>query len=250
MCEETERFSNFVMQEDRSVLDFLDADYSLVNAQLAKHYSIDNVRGSEWRRVSLVGTPRRGLLGQASILALTSAASAQTSPVQRGKWILGTLLGTPPPPPPAGLLDSFDTTRKSFERGSTREHLAQHREQRSCFACHAKIDGLGLTLESFDETGAWRPERDAGPIAPITLPSGEKLGGLDDLNSYLFGQRRQFVRALGGRLLAQALGRKLQEHDQPALVQIAESIMRNPHFSNVIVEVVRSEPFQARFGQP
>jgi mono/diheme cytochrome c family protein len=247
---ETEKFFEHIIREDRSVLEFLDADYTFVNEVLARHYGIADVTGEAMRRISLKGTPRGGLLTQASILTL-SADGNESSTVQRGKWILVNLLGTPPPAPPAGLLEAFGKTRQSFPSGTTKEFLERHRSETSCAHCHAKIDGLGLPLENFDAAGAWRSKMLGRPIDPTGIMSdGQAVVGPVQLRGYLLGKREMFVRCLAGKLLKHFLGRKLVESDGPALDAIARRVIEQEcRFSSVVVEVVRSRPFQRAWGE-
>jgi hypothetical protein len=255
MRQETEHFVGYIVEQDRSVLEFLDANYAFVNERLATHYGIAGIRGSAMQRVSLTGTfatsraARGGLLTQGSFLALTSFEGLP-SPVQRGKWILTNLLGTPPPAPPAGLLDGFGQLPGATGPASVRESLARHREHTSCAHCHAQIDGLGLALEEFDGQGAWRPHDESLPPEAIVLPDGDTLHGVDGLKSYLLERRMQFFRALGGKLLGNALGRKLRQHDQAALEHVAEQVLPQPRFGNLLLEVVQSAPFQMRAWEP
>ena len=249
MRQETEQFVAGIIQEDRSVLEFLDADYTFLNERLAAHYGIPGIEGDHWRRVAVAGTPRGGLLTQASLLAL-SAPDGEAGAVQRGKWVLGTLLGTPPPAPPSGLLEAFGKVPRNFGAGSARQLLARHRAQPSCAHCHAKIDGLGAALEDFDAAGAWRPQPRRLPGEEVVLPTGEPMNGPADLKRYLLKHRLLFVRALGGKLLSYALGHPLQKRDGPILDDLAARVVDDPRFSCVVLEVIGSDSFQARLVNP
>jgi len=242
---ETESFISWIMQNDRNVLELLDADYSFLNGSLAKHYGIEGVEGEEFRRVNVIGTKRGGLVTQASILALTSRG-ALVSPVQRGKWILDKLLGTPPPAPPAGLLEAFERQRSTvIQAGTPRERMAQHNNDPSCSNCHSKIDALGYALENFDASGVWRPVNTSPASGTNALPDGTALDSPEQLRQYLLSKQQLFIRTLCSKLLSHALGRRLQDHDQPQLDQITAEVVRNPRFFNVIGQIVRSKAFAA-----
>src|SRR5262249_22584813 len=161
---ETELFFAAVMREDRSILDFLDADFTFVNQRLARHYGLQDVKGDAFQKVSLQGTPRRGLLTQASILTVTSNPT-RTSPVKRGKWILENILGTPPPPPPPDAGELSDD-QKVVESASLRQRMEQHRSNPNCAVCHQRMDPLGFSLENFDAVGKWREKDGKFAIDP------------------------------------------------------------------------------------
>jgi mono/diheme cytochrome c family protein len=245
---ETELFFQSVVQEDRSVLDLLDADYTFVNERLAKHYGIANVYGDRFRRVSLAkDSERRGLLGHGSILTVTSHAT-RTSPVRRGKWILENILGMPPPPPP-GNVPPLEESQSGTQALTMRQRMAQHRENPACAACHRSIDPPGLALENFDAVGRWRALGEGG--APIdasgTLPSGETFDGVAGLRRALLARPDVFVGTLTEKLLTFALGRGVDYHDAPAVRQIRREAARDGYrFSSLVLAVVRSTPFQMR----
>jgi mono/diheme cytochrome c family protein len=249
MRQETELFVEHIVQEDRSVLEFLDADYTFLNGALARHYGISGVQGEHMRRVSVAGTARGGLLTQASILTTTSYK--ETSPVQRGKWVLTNLLGTPPPPPPSGLLEAFSQPPSSRRTKSAKEALALHSANASCAHCHAKIDSLGTPLENFDPAGRWRTEYLGRPVDPTALmPDGKAVDGPLELKAYLLGKQEQFVRCLASKLLKHALGRKLTESDGPALDTIIRHVAENQfRFSTLVLEVVQSTSFQKAWNE-
>ncbi len=242
MRAETTRLLACVIRENRSVLELLDADYSFVNEALANHYGIPGVAGAHFRRVSLAGTPRAGLLTHASVLTIT-APGGVPSAVQRGKWLLTSLLGEPPPAPPAGLLEAFNQVPREGTQASQRETLARHRAHASCAHCHAPIDGLGLALEHFDSQGAWRPAADASAGEPTVLPDGAVLRGPADLRDYLVRRRASFVRALAGKLLEMATGRKLRSADAVALDDIVTRVLPEPRFARLVAELVQSGLF-------
>jgi hypothetical protein len=243
---ETELLFESVVQEDRSVLDLLTADYTFVNERLARHYGIPDIYGSRFRRVAVTDDARRGLLGQGSILALTSHAE-RTSPVVRGKWILENILGTPVPPPPPDV-----PTLKGNQQGekprTMREQMAEHRANPVCASCHKAMDSIGFAMENFDAVGAWRT-RDAGqPIdASGELSDGTKVDGVVTLRNALISRPDLFAGTLTEKLMIYALGRGLDYRDMPTVRAILRDASRtNYRFSALIMGVVRSTPFQMR----
>jgi hypothetical protein len=243
---ETEMFFESVMREDRSVLDFLDADYTFVNERLARHYRIPNVYGSRFRRVTLTDDARRGLLGKGSILLVTSHAG-RTSPVVRGKWVLDNLLGSPPPPPPPNV-PALEESGGVVQAHSVRERLLQHRANPGCAGCHRLIDPLGFALENFDGVGAWRTTDEDTPIdASGELPDGMMLDGVAGLRRELLRHPETFARTLTEKLLVYALGRSLTFHDMPVVRAVArDAAMHDYHFSSLILGIVQSTPFRMR----
>lgn len=245
--EETLLFINSVIRENRSVLELLGADYTYLNEMLARNYGIDGVVGPGFRRVSLKEESQRGgLLGQGSILMLTSHA-ARTSPVLRGTWILDNLLNSPPPPPPANippLKESTDDGRKL----SAKEQLDRHRADAACASCHARIDPLGFALEHFDVIGRWRAADHGEAIdATGSLPNGETIAGLEGLKSLLLSQPARFAHATVERLLTYALGRELSARDQPTVRKIlADTEADGYRFADLVLGVISSVPFQMR----
>ncbi len=211
------------MREDRSVFDFLTGDYTFVNARLAKFYGLAGVTGDEFRQVSLAGTPRRGVLTQASVLTLTSNPT-RTSPVKRGKWVLENLLGTPPPPPPPNIPDLDDKSRNLT--GTLRQQLEQHRANIACASCHARMYPIGFGLENFNAIGAWRDkDGEAAVDAGGQLANGDKFGSAADLAALLAQKRRwEFLHCLADRVLTYALGRGTEYYDRPALDQIVQRV--------------------------
>ena len=224
MRNETELFFDHVVREDGNVLDFLTGEYTFVNERLAHHYGLTGVTGDEFRRVSLAGTSRAGVLTHASVLTVTSNPT-RTSPVKRGKWILENLLGTPAPPPPPGV----DTLSESTTATTTlRERLDHHRSRAECASCHSRMDPLGFGLENFDATGAWRDRDGKDPIdASGTLPDGRLFRGPGELRKVLAEKSDDFVRCLTEKLMTYALGRGLTPADRPEVDRIVRHTCRN-----------------------
>ena len=244
---ETELFFASVLREDRSVLDFLTADYTFVNERLARHYGMPNVYGSHFRRINLPDASRRGLLGHGSILAAT-AYPTRTSPVLRGKWVLENLLGTPPPLPPPDVPSLEETTSDGAAR-SMREAMEEHRANPVCASCHRLMDPPGFALEQFDAVGRYRTRNEAN--APIdasgVLPDGTVFEGAAGLREALLGRPDLFVTTLTEKLLVYALGRGVEHHDAPAIRAITREAAADGHrFSSLILGVVKSPPFQMR----
>jgi hypothetical protein len=218
------------------VIDLLTADYTFVNERLAKHYGIPGVSGDHFRKVTLADDNRRGLLGQGSILALTSFPT-RTSPVVRGKWILDNLLGTPPPPPPPDVPALEKTQEQAGGVLSMRESIARHRANPVCASCHAMMDPLGLSLENYDFVGRWRVIDEAGMSidASGALPNGTKFAGPAGLRQVLASNPTQFVTTLTEKMLIYALGRGLEPYDMPAVRQIVrEAAQQNYRSSSLI----------------
>jgi Protein of unknown function (DUF1592)/Protein of unknown function (DUF1588)/Protein of unknown function (DUF1587)/Protein of unknown function (DUF1595)/Protein of unknown function (DUF1585)/Planctomycete cytochrome C len=248
MERETELFFEHVMTQDRSLFDFLIGDYTFVNARLAKFYGFPGITGDEFQKVSLAGTPRRGVLTQASILTLTSNPT-RTSPVKRGKWVLENLLGTPPPPPPPNIPELDDKSRQLA--GTLRQQMEQHRTNATCASCHARMDPIGFGLENFNAIGGWRDKE-----GEVAIDASGKLGGSDafdgaaDLTRILAEKKRwEFLHCLSDRMLTYALGRGTEYYDRPALDQIVREIEQGEDkFSALILAVAESFPFQTRRG--
>lgn len=249
MLRETEMFFGAIVQEDRSVLDLLNADFTFLNERLAKHYGVDGVQGEEFRRVSLPEGPRGGVLTQASVLTSTSNPT-RTSPVKRGKWILEQLLGEPPPPPPPGVPE-LSEDEKVVLSGTLRQRMEQHRSNPACAACHRSMDPLGFGLENFDAIGAWRDSDGDFPVdASGTLPGGAVFQGPRELKKILLDQRDVFVRSLSEKLLTYALGRGLEYYDTCAVDDIRDTVIAADYrFSALVLAIVRSDPFQLRRGK-
>lgn len=240
---------HFIVSENRSLLELLDADYSFLNEELAKLYGIENIQGSEFRRVTLNNPNRGGVMTMPGPLTLTSY-SLRTSPVLRGKWILEEILGTPPPPPPPAVatLPADDRKRDGL---TLRQRLEQHREKPQCYSCHQKMDPLGFALENFDPIGRWRTEVAGESVdASGELPGGEVIASPAELKAAILKRREQFVRHLAEKMLAYALGRGLEYYDIPVVKKITDTVIKeNYNAQTLLNEVVRSYPFQYRRGQ-
>jgi hypothetical protein len=249
MQQETELFFEAVLKEDRSILDFIDADYTFLNERLARHYGVPGVKGDYLRRVELPAGVRGGLLTQASILTITSNPT-RTSPVKRGKWILENILGTPPPPPPP-VVPELKEGKDVVLTGTLRQRMEQHRANPMCASCHARMDPLGFAFENFDGIGAWRDKEGSFPIdASGTLPSGQTFRGPRELKAILKSQREAFCRCLTEKTLTYALGRGMETGDKCTIDHIVAALAGHDYrFSTLIVEVVRSDPFQMRRGK-
>ena len=244
---ETELFVRSIIREDRSVLDLLTADYTFLNERLARHYRIGGVKGSHFRRVALTQPERYGLLGQGSILLLTSHAD-RTAPVVRGKWILETLLGVPPPPPAANVPPLPDENAAL----SMRARMESHRRSPACANCHKIMDPIGLALENFDAVGAWRTSDGGMPIdASGELMDGTAVDGPVSLRRALVARSDAFIGNVAEKLLTYALGRQLEYSDMPAVRSIVRAAGRREHrLSALIMAVVNSEPFRSRSQRP
>ena len=252
MIEEVMLFVDSVFREDRSVVDLLNADYTYLNERIALHYGFNDIKGSRFRRVTLDNSVRRGLLGKAAVLMVSSYPD-RTSPVRRGAWILENITGTPPDPPPPdveALLDDNAVGAKVFR--TVRERLSAHRSQPSCNGCHGIMDPLGFALDNFDAVGAWRDvEMFAGvPIdASGELPDGTPLDGPDDLRNALMRKPDQFVQTLTEKLLMFALGRTVEYHDMPAVRAIVRNAGQNDYrFASIVTGIVGSDPFRLEQG--
>jgi Protein of unknown function (DUF1592)/Protein of unknown function (DUF1588)/Protein of unknown function (DUF1587)/Protein of unknown function (DUF1585)/Protein of unknown function (DUF1595) len=246
MRRETELFFGSVMREDRDVLTLLDADYTFVDELLAKHYGIPNILGSRFRRVPVTDPNRRGLLGQASLLSLTSVAN-RTSPVMRGKYVMEVLLGTPPPPPP-GVVPALKEATENTKPTSVRERLEEHRANAVCATCHKMMDPIGFALENFDPVGAWRINDSGFPIdAHGKLFDGTKLDGPASLRRALLNHSDAFLGTFTENLFAYGVGRVLETSDMTTVREIEKEAARNHNrFSSFILGIVRSPAFQMR----
>ncbi len=253
MKRETELFFDNLIREDRSVLELLTADYTFVDERLAKHYQIPNVNGSRFRRVSLDGVNeyRRGLLGHGSMLTLTSVAN-RTSPVLRGKWVMEVFLGSPPPPPPPNVPALEETNAAAADRFlSVRERMEEHRANPSCNSCHAIIDPIGLALENFDVTGAFRA-KDRGAAIDVSgeLYDGSALDGPLGLKDALLRRRRAFLMSFTESLMTYALGRRVEVYDMPAIRKIERDAAANDRrMTAFILGVVQSAPFRMSLSE-
>jgi len=246
---ETEMFVASTLREDRSVNDLRSAHYTFVNKRLARHYGIPGVYGSRFRRVTLPNREQRGgLLAQGALLVTTSYPD-RTSPVLRGKWLLNNIFGTPIPPPPPGVNTTLVEAKPGAVPPSIRDRLALHRTSPTCNSCHAVIDPLGFALENFDVIGGWRTTDESGkPVdASGTTASGEKIEGLSGLRAVLVDEPEQFPRTVTEKLMAYALGRRLEYYDQPSVRQIVrDAAVRNFRWSALIVGIVESPAFRKR----
>jgi len=243
---ETELFFASIVREDRSALDLLRANHTFLNERLARHYGIPGVKGSHFRRVELPrDSMRLGLLGQGSILTVTSYPD-RTSPVKRGKWILENLLGTPPPAPPANV-PPFEQTATAKPR-TIRERLESHRANPSCASCHRTMDGLGFTLENFNAVGAWREREVGGDVnAEGTMTDGQAAVGVGGLRAALLQHPDVFVQTLAEKLMTYGLGRGLQDYDMPVVRGVVRDASgQGRKFSALVMGIVKSTPFQLR----
>jgi hypothetical protein len=243
---ETELFVESILREDRSVLDLLNADYTFVDGALARHYGIPNVHGTQFRRVTLTGDARRGLLGQGSILLVTSVTN-RTSPVARGKFVLEEFLGTPPPLPPPNV-PALEEAKGAIPAHTIREKMEQHRANPVCAGCHKIMDPIGFSLENFDLTGKWRATEGGVTIdASGQLVDGTKLDGPASLREALLGRSDVFVSTLTEKLLTYGLGRAVRYSDMPAVRAIDRAAAgKDYRFSSLILGIVKSTPFQMR----
>ena len=245
MEQETRLFFQSIIHEDRSVMDLLNANYTYVDERLAKHYGIPNIYGDQFRRVTIDSPERRGLLGQASILAVTSYPN-RTSAVQRGKWVLTNILGIPPTPPPPNvppLKENADAAPKSL-----RERMEAHRADPVCAGCHKVMDPIGFALENFDAVGHWRGNDDGSPIdASVTLFNGTKVDGPAALDKMLASRPDVFTGVMTEKLLTYALGRGVQYSDMPAVRGIVSQARDHDYrFSSLVLAIAESTPFEMR----
>ncbi|MCP5412483.1 MAG: DUF1592 domain-containing protein [Alphaproteobacteria bacterium] len=246
MLTETEMFFDSIVHNNSSVLDFLDADYTFVNQRLAEHYGIDGVRGTSFRKVKLDPKLHRGgLLGQGSILTVTSYNN-RTSVVLRGKWILENILAAAPPPPPPNVPTLNDA--KNGKLMTIREQMEMHRAHPVCASCHTKMDPLGFSLENFDAVGAWRNGYAGQKVdASAVLPDGTQFEGPQGLQGILMARKKQFVEAFTERLMTYALGRGLEAYDMPAIRSVRYGAEKDDYRMNdIIMGIVTSVPFDMR----
>ena len=248
MRHETELFFNSLVREDRSVLDLFRADYTFVNGRLADHYGFPGVSGEQFRRIQYPDDTRRGLLGQGSVLVQTSYAN-RTSPVLRGKWVMEVLMGTPPPPPPPDvpLLDETATARDG-RMLTTRERMEIHRANPTCNSCHRFMDPIGLALDNFDVTAKWRVRENGMPLdTKGTYYDGTPIASPAELTRALLKRPVPLVRTFTENLLAYALGRRVEDYDQPTIRAIVKAAETNDYrMSSFILGVVKSAPFQMK----
>jgi hypothetical protein len=249
MRAETSMFINELIQKNRPMQELLTADYTYLNEELANHYRLSNeykLSGPEMKRVKLKDPNRGGIIGQGSLMAITSQPG-RTSPVMRGFWVLDTVLGTPPPPPPPSVDGEFDEDIRRNRRLSPREKLALHRANPTCAACHDEMDPLGVSLENFDYFGRWRTKSRRTEIdASGTLPTGTEFVGPAGLKKVILAEKfDDLSRQVTKKMLSYALGRQLEWYDEPTIREIIVSLEKNDHkFQTLITEIVRSYPFQ------
>ena len=250
MRQETSRYFQTIVTEDRSVLEFLDSDWTWLNEPLAKLYGNTAVKGNNFQRVKLQSGQRGGVLTQASILTLTSRPT-RTSPVLRGKWVLENMLGTPIPPPPPNVAQLPDDAKHDgVLKGTLRQRLEAHRSNPACASCHNKMDPIGYGMENFDAIGQWRTKDGDFPVdSSGTLPSGKSFKGPKQLKSILLAQKGLFVHNISEKLMTYALGRGIESTDRCNLDAISEDVANhNYKFSSLVTAIVISEPFRMRRG--
>jgi mono/diheme cytochrome c family protein len=243
MAQETKLFVADQIRSDRSIVELLTADYTFLNDRLARHYGIPNIYGNHFRRVVL-DAQRRGLLGHASVLTVTSYPN-RTSVVTRGKWVLANLLGAPPPPPPADVPALKEAGSEGMPK-ALRDRMEVHRRNPACASCHQRMDPIGFALENFNADGTWRVESDGVPVdASASLPDGTKFDGITGLRSLLVGHKEDFARTLSSKLLAYAIGRGVEYYDLPAVRKIERDAAANDYrWSSIIEGIVKSTPFR------
>jgi hypothetical protein len=251
MVTETELFFQYLVREDRSLLELFSADYTFLNERLAKHYDIPGVAGDEFRRVQYPTDQRRGILGHGSVLLLTSVPD-RTSPVLRGKWVMSVLMGTPPPPPPPNV-PAFDASPSATAGRllTTRERMEAHRRSPTCNACHRFIDPIGLALDNFDVAGRWRIRENMAPLDTRgTFYDGTPISTPTELVDVLLKRPIPLVRNFTNNLLAYALGRPVEYYDQPTIRAITRAAEADGYkVSSIIMGVVKSDPFLMRQSQ-
>jgi len=244
--QETELFLDDQLKADHGIVDLLTADYTFLNEQLAWHYGVPGVYGSHFRRVALTDENRWGLLGKASVLAVTAYPN-RTSPTIRGKWLLENILAAPVPPPPANVNTNLEED-KTGKAESVRDMLERHRANPACASCHSRMDPLGFSLENFDALGQWRTLDGSTPInATGVLLDGTRVDGPAALRRALVAQQEQFVRTVTGKLLTYAVGREMEYYDAPAIRSIVRSAAPDGYrWSSTLLAIVKSQPFQMR----
>jgi hypothetical protein len=244
---ETELFFESIVTEDRSVIDLLTADYTFVDERLAKHYGIDGVYGSRFRKVRHSNDARRGLLGQASFLMVTSYPN-RTSPVQRGVWVLENVVGASIPLPPPNVPDLEETAGHESRPQTLRAQMELHTSRPFCAGCHKIMDPVGFALENFDAIGRWRDEENGQPIdASSKLVDGTAVGGASDLREALLAYSESFAHTVTEKLMTYALGRGLDYYDMPAVRTVVRDTAEHDYrFSSIVMGIVRSDAFRMR----
>jgi hypothetical protein len=243
---EMELFLDGQLKDNRSIVDLLTSNETFLNEQLARHYGISGVYGSHFRRVKLTDENRFGLLGKASLLAVTSYTT-RTSPTIRGKYLLENILAAPMPPPPPNV-PALESSNKENKPMTVREMLEMHRANATCASCHARMDPLGLSLENFDAIGQWRAQDSGRAIdASGTLLDGTKVSGPSELRKALVARKEQFATAVTEKLLTYMLGRGLEYYDVPAVRKIDRDAAADGYkWSSLVLATVKSAPFQMR----
>lgn len=247
MYDEATMFFESVLREDRSILDFLDSDYTFLNERLAKHYGITGVTGAQMRKVKLSDRTRGGVLSMASILTVTSGPT-RTSPVKRGQWILDQIMGDPPPPPPPGVAPLPAQDKQSGAGLTLRQQMERHRADPTCASCHQRMDQIGFGFENFDGIGRWREREGSVAVdASGVLPGGTSFNGPVEFKTMLLANKQDFVRTLSAKLLTFALGRALQDHDDETLDRLVQAVERDQYrFSSLVTNIATSFPFLNR----
>jgi hypothetical protein len=246
MKQETDLFFSDIIHQDHSILDLLNANYTFINERLAHHYGIPNIYGTDFRRVAITDDRRRGLLGQASILTITSYAT-RTSPVQRGKWILTNLIGMPPDPPPPNV-PALKEHSDAGKPTSLRERMEEHRKNPACTSCHKLMDPIGFSLENFDAVGQWRTTDEGAKIDPSgVMFNGAKIDGPVALRQVLMAKPEIFAEVFAEKLMIYALGRGVQYYDMPTVRAMVRDAARNDYrFSSIVLGIVKSTPFEMK----
>ncbi len=246
MKQETDLFLDNIIREDRSIMDLIDANYTFINERLARHYGIPNIYGSDFRRVTITDENRRGLLGQASILTVTSLPT-RTSPVNRGKWILTNLIGMPPNPPPPNV-PALKEHSDPGKLTSLRQRMEEHRQNEPCKSCHKLMDPIGFSLENFDAVGQWRSTDEGAKIDPSgVMFNGAKIDGPESLREILLAKPQIFASVFTEKLMTYGLGRGVQYYDMPAIRAIVREAGKNDYkLSAIVLGIVKSTPFQMK----
>jgi hypothetical protein len=265
MLQETQMFLEFVMREDRPILDLVSSDYTFLNERLAKHYNIADtngnrggekaakpgqpIRGDNFVKVALLDGERGGILTQGSVLTVTSNPT-RTSPVKRGRWVLEQILGQPPPPPPPNVPELPEGSQ-AVASGSLRQRMEQHRANPACANCHTRMDAIGFALENYNAVGAWRTKDGSFEIDPSgTLPDGSTFKGVADLKKTILAKKDLFARCMIEKMMIYALGRGLEPYDDRAVDKALASLTKNQYrFSSLVAEIVKSDPFRLRRGK-
>lgn len=249
MLTESRMFFEAILRENRPIMEFIDSDFTYLNERLAKHYGISGVSGEEFRKVSLSGGERGGVLTQGSVLLITSNPT-RTSPVKRGKWIMEQILGTPPPPAPPNVPPLEEAKPGQMLTGTLRQRLEQHRAKPICASCHDQMDTLGFGFENFDAVGAWRTQDGGSDIDPSgTLPDGSKFSGPAQLKAALKRQKTLILKSFTERLLTYALGRGLEHSDRCSVDTMAKRIdAQGGRIADAVTQIVKCEPFRLRRG--